>query len=377
MLFRSSRGPIRSAGSNILKPDIMAPGVDVLAAVSPVAYGRNFDFYSGTSMAAPHMTGIAALMRQAHPGWSASAIKSALMTTASTRDNAGQPIDGGPFDFGAGQVVPTSALDPGLVYESGWSSWLAFLCGSEPGVVGTSTCDILASRGYSFDPSELNYPSIAVSSLAGVKTIHRTVTNVTKAAETYTINANVPGFDVSVAGDATFTIQPGKTQAIALTFTRTTAALNEWATGSLVLTGDRGHVVNSPIVAPSVAGSSAMGITARVGFGEGWVTTVAYSEGVTQLDLSRDLKLANPDPLHSEAYGIGFAKQGLFGDDALGIAISRPLQVYSGANLGAMASSFALSNMPARESDVAFGYVTTFLDGALALQANEIGRAHV
>jgi len=129
-------------------------------------------------------------------------------------------------------------------------------------------------------------------------------------------------------------------------------------------------VVNSPIVAPSVAGSSAMGITARVGFGEGWVTTVAYSEGVTQLDLSRDLKLANPDPLHSEAYGIGFAKQGLFGDDALGIAISRPLQVYSGANLGAMASSFALSNMPARESDVALGYVTTFLDGALALQAN-------
>ena len=96
----------------------------------------------------------------------------------------------------------------------------------------------------------------------------------------------------------------------------------------------------------------------------------AYSEGVTQLDLSSSLKLNNPDPLHSQSYGIGIAKTGLFGDDALGIAISQPLQVYSGTNLAAVNSGFALANTPARESDVALGYVTTFLDGALALQAN-------
>ena len=137
-------------------------------------------------------------------------------------------------------------------------------------------------------------------------------------------------------------------------------------------TGDAAlmSIVNSPIVLPSAAQSSSLGITARVGFGEGWVTTVAYSEGVTQLDLSSSLKLNNPDPLHSQSYGIGIAKTGLFGDDALGIAISQPLQVYSGTNLAAVNSGFALANTPARESDVALGYVTTFLDGALALQAN-------
>jgi hypothetical protein len=119
------------------------------------------------------------------------------------------------------------------------------------------------------------------------------------------------------------------------------------------------------------AESSALGISARVGFAEGWVTTLTYAEGVTQLGLNRDKIVAQSDPLRSEAYGIGLAKTGLFGDDALGIALSRPLQIYTGNNnFGALNTNFALANTQARESDVALGYVTTFLDGSLALQAN-------
>ena len=91
-----SFGPALAGGGDLLKPDITAPGVDVVAAVAPPGNsGNNFDAYSGTSMAAPHITGIAALILQAHPGWSPMWVKSALMTTASPLDNKGLPIQRG------------------------------------------------------------------------------------------------------------------------------------------------------------------------------------------------------------------------------------------------------------------------------------------
>jgi subtilisin family serine protease len=145
----SSRGPALAGSGDLLKPDIMAPGVDVLAAVAPPGNGgRNFDFYSGTSMSSPHIAGIAALIRSAHPDWSPMMIKSAIMTTASTMTNMGNPIPGNPFGYGAGQVVPNSAVDPGLVYDAGWLDWLAFLCGTS-NAVGPSTCALLESFGFS------------------------------------------------------------------------------------------------------------------------------------------------------------------------------------------------------------------------------------
>ena len=159
----------------------------------------------------------------------------------------------------------------------------------------------------------------------------------------------------------------------------TTAKLNwnfsDW--GGLALSASRSSgnsallgVASGALATGSAADSAALGISARVGFGEGWVTTVAYNEGVTQLDLNRAL-MPNGDALRSQAYGIAVAKQGLFGDDALGIAVSRPLDVYAGnGSLGSSAPNFALANSPVRESDVELGYVTTFLDGTLALQAN-------
>ena len=105
----SSRGPSTTTEGDILKPDIAAPGVDVLAAVAPpFHFGRDWDLISGTSMASPHIAGIGALLKAAHPTWLPSEIKSALMTT--TRDTVSSAND--PFAQGAGFVNPNPAARP-------------------------------------------------------------------------------------------------------------------------------------------------------------------------------------------------------------------------------------------------------------------------
>jgi subtilisin family serine protease len=131
------------------------------------------------------------------------------------------------------------------------------------------------------------------------------------------------------------------------------------------------------------ANTSAIGLSARVGFGDGWVTTFSYNEGITQLSLKPDALVSSADTLHSRAYGFAIAKHGLFGDDdSLGLAVSRPLQIYSGGvNLSLADGVGATGNLTigheydslasaTPETDLELGYVTTFMDGALALQAN-------
>ncbi len=248
----SSRGPALAGAGDLLKPDIMAPGVDVLAAVAPPGNnGRNFDFYSGTSMSSPHIAGIAALIIQAHPDWSPMMVKSALMTTASTMTNAENPIPGNYFGYGAGQVVPNSAFDPGLVYDAGWLDWLAFLCNTST-AVSAGTCNALASMGYSLDPSDLNYPSISIGALPGSQTVVRTVTNVGPAG-TYTVSVNPPaGIDVTV-NPASLTLGTGQTGSYTVTFTGNASVVaNAWTFGSL--TWSHGpHHVTSPIALYPVA----------------------------------------------------------------------------------------------------------------------------
>jgi subtilisin family serine protease len=248
----SSRGPALAGAGDLLKPDIMAPGVDILAAVAPPGnHGRNFDFYSGTSMSSPHIAGIAALIMQAHPDWSPMMVKSALMTTTSTETNEGNPISGGYFDYGAGQVVPNSAYDPGLVYDAGWNDWLAFLCETST-AVGAGTCNALASLGYSLDPSDLNYPSISIGALAGEQTVKRTVTNVGPAG-TYHVSVDAPaGIDVTV-DPMSLTLGKGESASYYVTFTGNASAVaNAWTFGSLTWNHGPHHVV-SPIALYPVA----------------------------------------------------------------------------------------------------------------------------
>jgi len=130
------------------------------------------------------------------------------------------------------------------------------------------------------------------------------------------------------------------------------------------------------------ANTTALGVSARIGFGDGWVTTASYSEGITQLDLKPTGLFSQAGDLHSRAYGIAVAKHGLFGDDSLGFAVTRPIQIYSGSaevtaadgvdanyNLALNSERISLAGVKP-ETDIELGYVTTFLDGALALQAN-------
>ena len=89
----------------MLKPDVIAPGQDILAAVSPVtAAGRDFNLLSGTSMSAPHVAGLAALLKDLHPNWSPMMIKSALMTTGY------DVLDGG---------TPAPNTNPVLIFRQG------------------------------------------------------------------------------------------------------------------------------------------------------------------------------------------------------------------------------------------------------------------
>jgi len=236
----SSRGPSQ-ATTDLLKPDIMAPGVDILAAVAPPAnHGRNFDFYSGTSMSSPHVAGMGALLTQAHPDWSPMMIKSALMTTTSTETNKGNPITGNYFDYGAGEAEPNTANDPGLVYDAGWVDWLGFLCGT--GQLQASYCPAIG-----IDPSDLNYPSISIGQLAGSQTVIRTVTNVGPAG-TYDVSVDAPpGIDVVVSPNS-LNLAAGASATYYVTFTANDAVVVEdWTFGSLTWS-DGDHAVTSPLV---------------------------------------------------------------------------------------------------------------------------------
>jgi subtilisin family serine protease len=237
----SSRGPSTRADGDVLKPDISAPGVDVLAAVAPVSnHDRTYDFLSGTSMAAPHIAGIAALVKQQHPTWSPMAIKSALMTTAFDVKH-----ESSPFNQGAGHVEPTTAMNPGLVYDSGINDWRGFL-------KGQGGCNGCAAGLPTIAASDLNQASIAVGALAGSRTVHRTVTNVSGHTETYAASVSgLAGFHATVT-PSKISLRPGKSARFTVKFDRTDATLNTWSTGNLTWKS-RAHTVRSPVALKPVA----------------------------------------------------------------------------------------------------------------------------
>jgi hypothetical protein len=255
----SSRGPLLAGGGDLLKPDVIAPGQDILAAVSPSTNrGYGFNLLSGTSMSAPHVAGLAALLKDLHPGWSPMAVKSALMTTGYDVLDSSTPAQRA-FSQGAGHVKPNAAADPGLVYDSSWNDWLAFLCGSSS-AVGPATCSALTAAGYKTDPSDFNGASIAVGDHAGIQTMTRKVTNVGSTASTYTAAASVPGLSVSVT-PSSLALAPGQSGTFTVTLQRTTAALNQYTAGTLTWS-DGKHSVRSPIVVRPVALAAPRTVTA-------------------------------------------------------------------------------------------------------------------
>lgn len=221
----SSRGPSPLAGGDLLKPDISAPGVDVLAAVAPPAdLGRDYDFKSGTSMAAPHISGLAAFIQGVHPRWTPMRIKSAMMTTATPTRTADDHASTDALAQGAGEVTPRRFFDPGLFVTSGPDQWRGLLTG-----LGLDT------GVPALDPKDVNLPSLADGSVTGVTTFHRTFR--AARAGTWTIDDQVAGFDLEATPATVVADRAGELVDVTFTFSRTTAPMGEYAQGAVLLRG--------------------------------------------------------------------------------------------------------------------------------------------
>ncbi len=220
----SSRGPSLANQGDLLKPDVSAPGVGVVAAVSPPHNsGRDWDLYSGTSMASPHVAGLGALILGEHPLWSPATVKSAMMTTAYDLESGADPMA-----QGAGHVDPTRFLQPGLAYDSDVYDWAQYYKGQGLDLFDPDITDSFPA----ITPLELNMPSIQIGQLAGEATVTRSVTALQGGTWTAAVQAP-PGVEVTVT-PTTLTLAQGETGSFDVTFETTdSATLAEFASGFL------------------------------------------------------------------------------------------------------------------------------------------------
>ncbi|CAA7025388.1 unnamed protein product [Microthlaspi erraticum] len=270
--YFSSRGP-SSLSPHILKPDITAPGVGILAAwpskTPPTLLPGDhrpveWNLQSGTSMSCPHVAGVMALLRSAHPKWSPAAIRSAIMTTADTRDTSNDLILSGgsmkssdPFDIGAGHINPLKAMDPGLIYDTRTEDYVLFLCN-----IGYTDQEIksmllhsesfttcLMSHSYRTN-ANFNYPSITIPSLISFgKTVKRTVRNVgTNKNTVYFVDIVRPvGVEVVIWPRILVFSKCQQEHSYYVTFKHTNISSGRYVFGEIIWT-DGFHRVRSPLV---------------------------------------------------------------------------------------------------------------------------------
>ncbi|XP_071731114.1 cucumisin-like [Rutidosis leptorrhynchoides] len=260
----SSRGP-DPLHRNILKPDITAPGVRILAAWPPVApisqmdgdhRAVGFNMISGTSMACPHVSGIAAYIKTFNPTWSPAAIKSALMTTASPMSSVVNPD--AEFAYGAGHLNPIKAVKPGLVYDADEPDYASFLCQEQYSTeqiriitgVNSSSCTQLMEQ-----TKDLNMPTFFIPTLRNEpidSSFNRTVTNVGSATSTYRAVITPP----HVRNNLQIVVEPnvlrftklGEKLTFSLSVQGSIQALDNSIVSSALTWDDGVHQVRSPIV---------------------------------------------------------------------------------------------------------------------------------
>ncbi|KAI3875527.1 hypothetical protein MKX03_027724 [Papaver bracteatum] len=255
----SSRGP-NTIVPHIVKPDISAPGVDILAAFSPMgnpsevkgdARSVKYSILSGTSMACPHATGAAAYVKTFHPNWSPSAIKSALMTTSLAMNSTKNPD--AEFAYGSGQIDPVKATDPGLVYETLADDYSMFLCsvGYDSSKVRLITGKTCPSATIAYKPYNFNYPSLGANMRSGVAfniDFKRTVTNVGAPNSTYKVKITSDDrLKVTVVPDVIYFGSLNEKKSFVVNVAGDGLQDYDTASGSIVWS-DEVHTVRSPIV---------------------------------------------------------------------------------------------------------------------------------
>ncbi|XP_030443490.2 subtilisin-like protease 1 [Syzygium oleosum] len=262
--YFSSRGPnIQSPG--ILKPDIIGPGVNILAGW-PSSLDNStdskhaFNVISGTSMSCPHLSGVAALLKSAHPDWSPAAIKSAIMTTATTSSMVGRPIvdqalhPADIFATGAGHINPSKAVDPGLIYDIGPQDYVPYLCGlnyTDSQIELIVKKRVKCSSIKSIPDYQLNYPSISVrfNNSTTKVSVTRMVRNVGPAKSSYrmVIDHPITGLDsISVNPSALEFAEANQTASFRVDFTRNATATPPFAQGAITWVSAR-HSVRTPV----------------------------------------------------------------------------------------------------------------------------------
>ncbi|XP_042460773.1 subtilisin-like protease 4 [Zingiber officinale] len=254
--YFSSRGPSQ-ATPGILKPDISGPGLNIFAAyIHSSDTPDQYYIISGTSMATPHLSGVAALLKAAHPTWSPAAIKSAIITTADADvfDELLEPALY--FAKGAGHVNPNKAANPGLIYDITDDDYISYICGKfgEEGARNIARRVVDCSKIVTEE--ELNYPSILLAPKGRTEAkVTRTVTNVGPAKSSYTVSVSISKTAVST------TVTPTKLTFTELNEQKSFTMSSKWGAGGpptsgnqlvegkLTWTSDDGkYVVTSPFV---------------------------------------------------------------------------------------------------------------------------------
>ncbi|XP_039013180.1 subtilisin-like protease SBT3.5 isoform X1 [Hibiscus syriacus] len=255
----SARGP-SSISPAVLKPDIAAPGVDIVAAYIPFGAEQTtgYALMSGTSMSCPHVAGITALIKSVHKNWSPAAIRSALVTTAASqtgRDGSYIAEEGStrkaadPFDIGGGLVNPNRATDPGLVYDTETDDYVKFLCGtgfSSKSVSGLTKTNANCTKDR-FNELNLNLPSITIPYLRRKTTVTRKVTNVGAVDSVYTSMVQAPqGVKIKVEPRTLRFNETTKILSFRVTFLSTGKVYGDYRFGSLIWR-DPNHIVRIPV----------------------------------------------------------------------------------------------------------------------------------
>ncbi|KAE8788101.1 subtilisin-like protease SBT1.2 [Hordeum vulgare] len=266
----SSRGPSRQ-NQGILKPDITGPGVNIIAAVPmpnglpqpPNEMAYKFDVMSGTSMAAPHIGGIAVLIKKAHPTWSPAAIKSAMMTTADTMDGRRMQMldqDGRPanlISMGAGFINPIKAMNPGLVYNQSAHDYIPYLCGlgyndHEVTSIIHPAPPLSCKQLPVIHQKDLNYPSIVVylDKEPYAVNVSRAVTNVDNGVAVYAASVELPAsLSAKVTPDLLGFREMNEVQTFTVTIrTKDGQTMKDRIAEGQLKWVSRKHVVRSPIV---------------------------------------------------------------------------------------------------------------------------------